>query len=57
MATLDGDKVIDYKTFVSGWLQGENAWGRPAYILQMKDDSLLISDDRAGVIYRVSNQP
>jgi glucose/arabinose dehydrogenase len=54
VATLDGDKVTDYQTFVSGWLQGENAWGRPAYILQLKDGSILISDDKAGVIYRVS---
>ena len=57
MATLDRDKVIDYQTFVSGWLQGENAWGRPAYILQMKDGSVLISDDKAGAIYRVSYRP
>ena len=57
MANLDGDKVIDYQTFVSGWLQGENAWGRPAYVLPMKDGSLLISDDKAGAIYRVSYQP
>ncbi len=57
MATLDGDKVTDYQTFISGWLQGESAWGRPAYIMQMKDGSMLISDDKAGAIYRVSYQP
>ena len=39
--------------FVSGWLQGESAWGRPVDTLTMPDGSLLISDDYANVIYRV----
>ena len=51
---FDGDKIVDYQPFVTGWLQGEKAWGRPAYVLVMKDGSLLISDDKAGAIYRVS---
>jgi len=54
MAKLQGSKVIGYETFVSGWLQGQSAWGRPAYTLVMPDGSMLISDDRAGAIYRVS---
>lgn len=54
VAKLKGNKVISYKTFVSGWLQGQSAWGRPAYTLIMPDGSMLISDDRAGAIYRVS---
>ena len=54
MATVEGDRVIGYQPFVTGWLQGETAWGRPAYVLVMKDGSLLISDDKAGAIYRVS---
>ena len=29
-------------------------WGRPAYILQMPDGALLISDEQTGAIYRVS---
>ncbi len=40
--------------FASGWLQGENSWGRPNDVLQMPDGSLLVSDDQAGVIYRIS---
>lgn len=54
MAILEGDKVVDYKPFVIGWLQGENDWGRPAYVLMLEDGSLLISDDKIGSIYRVS---
>ncbi len=56
MVKLQGSKVIGYETFVSGWLQGQSAWGRPAYILVMPDDSMLISDDKAGAIYRVTFQ-
>jgi glucose/arabinose dehydrogenase len=54
MVKLKNSKVIGYETFVSGWLQGQSAWGRPAYTLIMPDGSMLISDDRAGAIYRVS---
>ena len=39
--------------FVSGWLQGERNWGRPADILVMPDGALLVSDDQIGAIYRI----
>src|SRR4029450_264711 len=35
-------------------LQGDEVWGRPVYTRTMKDGSLLIADDYAGAIYRVS---
>ncbi len=42
--------------FLTGFLdEKENAfWGRPAYILQMPDGALLVSDEQLGAIYRVS---
>ena len=45
--------------FIEGWLQTdasgrESVWGRPADVLVMPDGSLLVSDDLAGAIYRVS---
>lgn len=46
--------VVDYQPFVEGWLQGQVNWGRPVDILNMPDGSVLISDDGAGVIYRVT---
>lgn len=49
----DGE-VINYQPFISGWLQGESYWGRPNDIVVDKDGSLLISDDYAEVVYRVS---
>lgn len=50
---LDGQRTVAYEPFVTGWLQGEKAWGRPAAVLVLPDGSLLISDDQAGAIYRV----
>lgn len=46
--------VVDTAVFASGWLQGEEAWGRPNDVLVMPDGALLVSDDKAGVIYRIS---
>ena len=40
--------------FIDGWLQNNRAWGRPADLLTLPDGSLLISDDFANVIYRVT---
>lgn len=53
MLAVKGDKVLGEKPFISGWLQGQKAWGRPAYILILKDGSMLVSDDKRGAIYRV----
>jgi len=49
----DGDPVA-YEPFASGWLEGGMAWGRPVDVLQMPDGSLLVSDDRQGLIYRIA---
>lgn len=43
------------EVFASGWLMpDETIWGRPADVLPLPDGSLLISDDYAGAIYRVT---
>jgi len=52
---LDGEgDVVDTKDFISGWLDGETVLGRPAAPLVISDGSLLISDDKANVIYRIT---
>jgi glucose/arabinose dehydrogenase len=53
MVTLKENAVVGYSVFAEGWLKGEKAWGRPVDVLVMPDGSLLVSDDRAGVIYRI----
>lgn len=42
--------------FITGFLdpQKDAFWGRPVYMLQMPDGSLLLSDEQMGAIYRVS---
>ncbi len=55
---LEGSEVVGYEPFAEGWLQADNtAWGRPVDILVMPDGALLVSDDTAGVIYRISYDP
>ena len=54
MSRYSGNNPYQYQPFVTGWLQGEIAWGRPVDVLVMPDGALLISDDYAGVIYRVT---
>lgn len=39
--------------FATGWLRGNQAWGRPVDVLTAPDGSLLISDDAGGIIYRI----
>jgi len=46
-----------YEDFVSGWLPDENSnevWGRPVGLLVAADGSLLITDDGADKVWRVS---
>jgi glucose/arabinose dehydrogenase len=54
LVKVQGDKVVGYETFAEGWLQGSKPWGRPADVLVMPDGSLLVSDDQADAIYRIS---
>jgi glucose/arabinose dehydrogenase len=55
---LNGNDVIKVTPFITGWLNKEedSAWGRPVDLLNMPDGSILISDDYADVIYRVTYQ-
>ncbi len=53
--TVNENKGVKYEPFIDGWLNEETqiAFGRPVDLLFLGDGSLLISDDYAGVIYRV----
>jgi glucose/arabinose dehydrogenase len=53
-ATIEGNRVVKYEPFAEGFLQGRQAWGRPVDLLQMPDGSVLVSDDTAGAIYRIT---
>jgi glucose/arabinose dehydrogenase len=51
---VEGDRATSYEPFATGWLKGGVASGRPADVLVMPDGALLVSDDKAGRIYRIS---
>ncbi len=52
--SLKDGKAAAYEVFAEGWKQGGRAWGRPVDLLVMRDGALLISDDQADVVYRVT---
>ena len=55
LVQLDEDgNYIGQEDFITGWLFNDNAWGRPADTFVMNDGSLLISDDKHNVIYKVT---
>lgn len=53
---VEGDRAVKYEAFAQGWLAGGMHWGRPVDVLVMPDGALLVSDDFAGAIYRISYQ-
>ena len=54
LVRLLANQAMNYEVFAEGWLKNGRAWGRPVDVLVMPDGALLVSDDRAGVIYRIS---
>ena len=53
--TLDATgKATRYEPFAEGWAEGNNYWGRPVDVQVMADGALLVSDDVAGALYRIS---
>ena len=49
-----GAKVTPFLTGFNESRDSYNFWGRPAYIAQMPDGALLVSDEQTGAIYRIS---
>jgi glucose/arabinose dehydrogenase len=54
LVRLDGDRATAYEPFVDGWLAGGQVSGRPVDLMELDDGSLLVSDDQAGVVYRIT---
>jgi glucose/arabinose dehydrogenase len=54
MVKLNGNTSIGYEVFAEGWLKNGKAWGRPVDVLQLRDGSLLVSDDFANLVYRIT---
>jgi glucose/arabinose dehydrogenase len=58
LVRMKNNSVTGHEYFAHGWLDdsSQKAWGRPVDILVMPDGSVLVSDDRANVIYRITYQ-
>ena len=56
LVRIENGKAVGYEPFATGWLQGQQAWGRPADVVVAPDGALLVADDTAGAIYRISYQ-
>jgi len=53
--SIDDEGNATMEPFAEGWLNENGEYdGRPMSVTQMKDGSILISDDYAGAIYRIS---
>lgn len=54
----NGRPIGSYETVMAGFgrgkSQGDGVWGRPAWLARAKDGALLVSDDVANVIWRVT---
>ena len=54
VAFPDGKGGVKVEPFMTGFVEDNKYLGRPVDFLILKDGSLLVSDDHAGAIYRVS---
>lgn len=54
---LRGSKVLEYTPLVSGFEHEEKVWGRPVDVQPLADGSVLVSDDLAGAVYRLTWKP
>jgi glucose/arabinose dehydrogenase len=53
---IKDNQAVSYEAFAEGWLEERTASERPVDLLELPDGSLLISDDTANAVYRISCQ-
>lgn len=52
---LSDDGTARAEPFAEGWIAADGSYlGRPVDVAQLRDGSILVSDDRAGALYRIS---
>lgn len=54
LVRLQDNRVASYGHFITGWQIEDKYWGRPVDVMVMPDGALLVSDDFANCVYRVS---
>jgi glucose/arabinose dehydrogenase len=51
---IDGEGNATMEPFAEGWIDENGEYlGRPVDVAQLRDGSILVSDDLAGAIYRI----
>jgi glucose/arabinose dehydrogenase len=51
---FNGENPVEVVDFATGWLNNNEAWGRPVDVIAGPDGALYVSDDRANYIYRIT---
>ncbi|MBL3657417.1 PQQ-dependent sugar dehydrogenase [Fulvivirga sediminis] len=53
--SIEGNRATKAEVFADGWLndQTQTNWGRPVDVIQLKDGSILVSDDFGHNVYRI----
>ncbi|MFC3031968.1 PQQ-dependent sugar dehydrogenase [Pseudoalteromonas fenneropenaei] len=54
VATVRDGLITAYEPFVTGFMANEQTYGRPVAFAELDDGSLLVSDDFADAIYRIT---
>jgi len=55
ISTVKADGTVTSVPFAEGWLDENGEYlGRPVDVAQMRDGSLLVSDDLNGALYRIT---
>ncbi len=54
LVRLENGLPVTYEPFAEGWLQGQDVSGRPVDLLVLEDGAIVVSDDNAGLLYRIS---
>jgi len=56
LVRLENDKAISYEPFAEGFLDPSSGRvsGRPSDVMEMPDGALLVADDKANAVYRIS---
>lgn len=54
LVRLKENRAVSYEVFAEGWLHDGRVGGRPVDLQVLPDGSMLVSDDNAGAIYRIS---
>lgn len=50
---FEQNKPVRVSDFITGWLSNKGAWGRPVDVAVAPDGAVYVSDDRAGLVYRI----